>query len=328
MGTFDVEFMPIPISEFVKGITIPVDLYIRLGSEKFVLLGKAGTQSDINQLAKYQNKEVSYLWVYKREYYKIAHQAITMAGIAVSRKDLDDNIKTTIVTNAARSLYRQIDAIGMNVEAFNNAKMVSDAVIGLVETHKSFADLIASLKACSDHLLAHSIMVCSMSVMIGQALKYEKRATLEKLGLGGLLHDLGIKAIPQDILNKTTAGMTPDEVQHYETHPFKGMQMLQTLGVVPDDIISIVYEHHENSIGQGYPQRLRDIKIHPLAKVVGLADGFADLILPSVNNPVPKNTREALMYIEHTQGIPYNKEAFRALRKIIDAKSAALKKAA
>ena len=65
-------------------------------------------------------------------------------------------------------------------------------------------------------------------------------------------------------------------------------------------IVSIVYEHHENSIGQGFPQRLRDVKMHPLAKVTALADGYANLILPNVNCAVSKNPREALMYIEHT----------------------------
>ena len=95
--------------------------------------------------------------------------------------------------------------------------------------------------------------------------------------------------------------------------------MLLGLGVVPDDVVSIVYEHHENSIGQGFPQRLRDVKMHPLAKVVALADAYATLIIANPNCPVPKNPREALMYIEHTLGIPYNREAFRALKRIVDA---------
>jgi HD-GYP domain-containing protein (c-di-GMP phosphodiesterase class II) len=91
-----------------------------------------------------------------------------------------------------------------------------------------------------------------------------------------------------------------------------------SLGIVPDDIVSIVYAHHENSIGQGFPQRMRDVKMHPLAKVTALADGYSNLVIANVNCPVPKNPREALMYIEHTQGIPYNKEAFRALKRIIE----------
>ncbi|MGE4133306.1 MAG: HD-GYP domain-containing protein [Bdellovibrionales bacterium] len=313
------DFMPIPIHEFVNGITIPVDLYIRLSEEKFVLVGKSGSHNSIDQFKNYQNKEVAYLWVLKKEYYKITHQTISIAGIGLSKKDLDDKVKTTLISHAARSVFRQMDGLGLDMESYNNSKMVCEAVMGLVDTHKSLADLLASFKSYSDQLLSHSIAVSTIAVLLGQAMGYEKKATLEKLSLGGLLHDVGLKSLPQDLTKKSLAEMTPDEVQLWETHPYRGMQMLQSLGIVPDDIVSIVYEHHENSIGQGFPQRIRDVKIHPLAKIVCLADAYVDLILPNPNCPEPKNPREALMYIEHTLGIPYNKEAFRALKKVIEA---------
>jgi putative nucleotidyltransferase with HDIG domain len=313
------DFMPIPITEFVQGVTIPVDLYIKLSDEKFVMVGKAGAHSNVDQFKNYQDREVVYLWVKKKEYYKITHQTITIAGIALAKKDLSDGKKTTMITHSTRAMFRQIEGVGLDLETYNNSKQVCDAVLGLVDTHKSLTDLLSSLKDYSDQLMSHSVAVSVLSVMIGQGLKYEKKATLEKLALGGLLHDIGMKAVvPQELLKKPMAQMTPEEVQNYETHAFKGMQMLQSLGIVPDDIVSIIYEHHENAIGQGFPQRIRDVKMHPLARVVALADAYANLILPNVNCPVPKNPREALMYIEHTLGIPYNREAFRALKKIVE----------
>lgn len=312
------EFLPIPIHEFVSGVPIPVDLYVRLGEDKFVMVGKAGTHSNVDQFKNYQNKEVNYLWVQKKEYYKIAHQSISLAGIALSKKDLNDKQRTSLVTHAARTVFRQLDHFGLDLELYNNAKQITEAVVGLVENHKILSDLFLSLANVSDQMLAHSVAVSTLSVVIGGSLGYEKKATLEKLAMGGLLHDIGMKALPKELIQKPLATMTADEIQLYETHAYRGMQMLLSLGIVPDDVVSIVYEHHENSIGQGFPQRLRDVKMHPLAKVVSLADAYADLILPNVNCPVPKNSREALMYIEHTLGIPYNKEAFRALKKIIE----------
>lgn len=313
------DYLPIPILDFAKGILILVDLYVRIGSEKFVLVAKASTQSNVDQFKNYQDKEVEYLWVRKKEYYKIAHQSISLAGVALSRKDLDDRQKTLLVTHAARTMFRQLEYLGMDLEVYNNAKQITEAVVGLVENHKSLSDLFTSLRTFSDSLLAHSVAVSALSVLIGGQLGFQKRATLEKLALGGLLHDIGMKALPPELVAKPMATMTSEEIQFYETHSFKGMQMLTSLGIVPDDIVSIVYEHHENSIGQGFPQRLRDVKMHPLAKIVALADGYSNLILANVNCPVPKNPREALMYIEHTLGVPYNREAFRALKKIIEA---------
>ena len=312
------DFIPIPLQDFVNGVAIPVDLYVRLGEDKFVMVGKASTHSNVDQFKNYQNKEVSYLWVRKKEYYKMAHQSISMAGVLLSKRDLNDRQRTSLVTHAARSVFRQMDHLGFDLELYNHAKQITEAVLGLVENHKAISDLFDSLAGVSDQLLAHSIAVSSLSVLIGQGLGYEKKITLEKLAMGGLLHDIGLKAIPRELSNKALAQMTPEEVQIWETHAYKGMQMLQSLGIAPDDVVSIVYEHHENAIGQGFPQRLRDVKMHPLAKVVALADAYAELILPNVNSPTPKNPREAIMYIEHTLGVPYNKDAFRALKRIID----------
>lgn len=312
------DFVPIPLHEFVNGVLIPVDLFVRLAEEKFVLVGKAGTHSNVDQFKNYQNKEIAYLWVRKKEYYKMAHQSITLAGIALTKKDLTDKQRTSLVAHAARSVFRQLHHLGFDLELYNGAKQIMEAVVGLIENHRVLTDLFESLAGVSDQLLSHSLAVSSLSVVIGQALGYEKKVTLEKLAMGGLLHDIGLKAIPAELVKKPMATMTSEEIQLWETHAYKGQQMLLSLGIVPDDVVSIVYEHHENSIGQGFPQRLRDVKIHPLAKVVVLADAYANLILPNVNCPVPKNPREAVMYIEHTLGIPYNKEAFRALKRIID----------
>lgn len=317
------DFVPIPIHEFVTGVSLPVDIYIRLGEEKFVIVAKAATHSDMDQFKNYQNREVSYVWVQKKEYYKLAHQTITIAGIALSKRDLADAQKTTLVSYAARSMFRQLEHLGMDLEIYNNAKQTTEALIGLVESHKLLSSMLNSLAALSDQLVAHSVGVSVLSVMIAQNMGFQKKATLEKVAMGGLLHDIGLKTLPSDLVLKPLAMMTAEEIQNYETHSFKGMQMLQSLGIVPDDIVSIIYEHHENSIGQGFPQRIRDVKMHPLAKIVALADAYADLILPNVNCPVPKNPREALMYIEHTLGIPYNREAFRALKKVVEAEKKA-----
>jgi putative nucleotidyltransferase with HDIG domain len=313
------DFVPIPITEFVQGLLIQVDLFIRISDEKFILVGRAGQHSNIDQFRNYADREVTYLWVRKKEYYKIAHQSISLAGIVVNKKDFDDRQRTNVVTHAARSVFRQFDHLGFDIEAYNNSRQVTEAVVGMVESHRSLAELFDSLAQFSDVLLAHSVAVSTTAVLIGQQMGFEKRATIEKLALGGLLHVIGKKALPLALINKPLTQMSSEEIQIYETHSFKGMQMLQGLGIVPDDIVSIVYEHHENSIGQGFPQRLRDVKMHPLAKVVALADGFANLILPNVNCPMPRNRREAIVYIEHTLGIPYNREAFRALKRVVEA---------
>lgn len=311
------EMIPIPIREFISGSTVPVDLYVKISDDKFILIAKQGTKTQKDQLNSYETKDVEYLWIEKSSYHKLTSQTIQLAGIILSRKDLDSGKKTQIVTNAATTTFRHLEHMGLDPVAFQQAKQVSDVTVQLVETHNSLSLLMESLNQCSDYLVRHSMAVAAISTLIGQAHQWQNRATIEKLALGGLLHDIGKKSLPQEILLKPKAHMSFEELQLYETHPFKGMEMATGLGSVPDDVVAMIYQHHENSIGQGFPQRLRDLKTHPLARIVALADEFVNLTVDNPNCPEPKTSLEALNYIELVKGQPYNKEAFRCLKRIV-----------
>jgi putative nucleotidyltransferase with HDIG domain len=315
--------MPIPIDDLVNGVKIPCDVFVRLGGNHFVMLAASGGTTQTEQLFNYQSKKVDYLWVSKKDYYKIVHQSTSLAGLIVNRKDVADSQKADLLTRATGTVMRQVENLGLDLNTYATARHVAEAVFILAEQHSGLTALLESLKSASDYHLAHSMAVSVMSTILGQELGYTKKATLEKLSLAGLLHDIGMKALPPEIAKKSMGEMSAEEIQKWETHPYRGMQMLQTLGVVPDDVIAIVYEHHENSIGQGFPQQIRDVKLHPLGKIIALADQFAELTLPGPNTPMPKSAREALMHIEHTMKMPFNKECFRALRRSIEKEKAA-----
>lgn len=316
------EYMPIAIDELVSGTINPVDLFVRISDTKFIQVAKADTTLDIHQLKNYKSKAIEYLYIRKSEYGKIAQQSILLAGMLIQRSDVSPEKKSTYLNNASNAVFNRMDHIGFDLELYNSAKQVTEAVVTLVDSQSHFTSLIAGLAGSSNHLLNHSVAVSVLSTMIGQELGFKKKATLEKLALGGLLHDVGLKSLPPALISKAEIEMTNEELQHYETHAYKGAKLLAGLGVVPDDIVSIVYEHHENAIGQGYPQRIRDVKIHPLAKVVGLANQFVELTVEGPNCLKPRSAREAIVFIENTLGLPFNKDAFRALKRLIEKESA------
>ena len=317
------KMIPIPIREMIDGIKIPTDLYIRLGETKFVLLVKAGATTDKSQLSTYKNRAVDYLWVRASEYNRITQINIAIAGVVVGKDDLSARQKIHVISAAANSVFKELEHIGIGIATYGQAKAVTEATVALVNVHKDLGKIFDSLNECSQPLLRHCMAVSVLSVLIGQELGWSQKATLEKLSLGGLLHDIGKKALPPELLEKTLVDMSYDEVQIYETHSYKGMVMLQALGIVPDDILAIVYQHHENALGQGYPQKLRNLKTHPLAKVVALANQFVNLTIKSAKHPRPIGSREALLAIEHTMGQPFNKDAFKALTAIVDKKNLA-----
>lgn len=318
MALDNTQMIPVPIHDFISGVTVPVDLYVKLNDSKFILVSKAGQKTDKNQLSTYENKTVEYLWVKRTEYSSLITNNLSIAGIVIQNDKVHPSQKSHILSQASASVFIELEHVGLSFESYSHSKQVVDSTIALANENRDITDLLLGLKDCSDRLLQHSMAVSYVSVLIAHTLKWENKLTIEKLALGALLHDIGLKVLPPELINKPKVKMTFDEVQLFEQHAYKGMQMLVGLGIVPDDVIAIVYEHHENALGQGYPRRLRNLKMHPLAKVVALADDFCDLVISNPNCIKPKNPREALMTIEYTMGQPHNKEAFRALQMVIN----------
>jgi HD-GYP domain-containing protein (c-di-GMP phosphodiesterase class II) len=82
-------------------------------------------------------------------------------------------------------------------------------------------------------------------------------------------------------------------------------------------VLAIILEHHENALGMGYPRRIRDIKINPLARIVGVANYFMELLNDGNDAYHAKSPEEALQYMEITLGLPFNKQVFAALKEVV-----------
>jgi HD-GYP domain-containing protein (c-di-GMP phosphodiesterase class II) len=117
----------------------------------------------------------------------------------------------------------------------------------------------------------HTVRVTNFSMLLGQKLELPHKE-LDQIRIGTPLHDIGKIGIDDAILRKP-GKLTPEEFDIMKTHTVKGANILSTL---PDlaPVIPIVRSHHERWDGQGYPDKLAAEKIHPLARIVAVADAF------------------------------------------------------
>ena len=75
-----------------------------------------------------------------------------------------------------------------------------------------------------EYTAEHRLNVCILAIAFGRHLGMEE-ADLEKLGLCGLLHDVGKMRVPPDILNKAGA-LTPKEFNMIRAHTVHGRNLL------------------------------------------------------------------------------------------------------
>ena len=79
------------------------------------------------------------------------------------------------------------------------------------------------------------------------------------------LHDVGKAEFPEELINKHVEDMTDEEKVTYKTHAQKGHALLKKLQF-EEPIPTIVWYHHEQMNGGGFPKGLKGEKIHPFAR--------------------------------------------------------------
>ncbi len=152
---------------------------------------------------------------------------------------------------------------------------VYDTVKQFSRSYFSDSDLLGQLRRIKnkdEYLYTHSINVAILSTMIGRWLEYDQ-GTIEKLGVAGLLHDIGKVYIPEDILNKP-ARLTDREYEVIKNHSVLGYKICQNSANLEPGIMAAVLMHHERMDGSGYPARLGYGKIPLSASIVAIADTY------------------------------------------------------
>lgn len=141
--------------------------------------------------------------------------------------------------------------------------------------HGALLALGRAIDAKSSWTAGHSERVATLSVDIARQLGLDD-ADQDRLYRAGLLHDIGKIAVPRSVLDKP-AKPTPEEMEILLNHVIVGVRILEPIHPFAD-ILPIVRDHHERYDGQGYPNGLRGEEIHPLARVLTVADVFDALV--------------------------------------------------
>ncbi len=130
----------------------------------------------------------------------------------------------------------------------------------------------------NDEAYSHSLNVAVLSMMLTKGLQFSAEQA-RILGLGALLHDIGLMEIPDRLLKMRPDEFTRPERELRAMHCEYGLRIGKQLGLAPD-VLAIIFQHHEMSDGSGYPAGLREDKIALPARIVALVNHYDNLCNP------------------------------------------------
>jgi len=163
----------------------------------------------------------------------------------------------------ARDEYTQSTELWLRREVNRQTREIRELTLGTLAT------LLKALEARSPHFKGHSEAVGECAEGIARALELED-AEVEAIRTAGLLHDIGMIAVPDGVVQKP-GDLTSEELKAVRDHCRRGADILEPLSHLGPSI-TYIYQHHERLDGSGYPEALRGDEISLGGQIVGLAE--------------------------------------------------------
>ena len=120
-----------------------------------------------------------------------------------------------------------------------------------------------------------------------------------KVELAGMLHDIGMIGVSDDVLYKID-DLTQEEYDEIKEHINYSVKILEDIKQLKD-VVEIIKCHHENYDGSGYPADLRGEEIPVGARIIAVGDAFDSIISDRVYRQ-KNNYEEALEEIKKGSG--------------------------
>jgi putative nucleotidyltransferase with HDIG domain len=173
--------------------------------------------------------------------------------------------------------------------------------------------LLVRLAHKDDYTAEHTRGVALRAVQVGEELGLAP-VRLRELAVGGLLHDVGKLAVPNEILQKPGA-LTDEEFDVIKRHPEIGVGLVRELGF-SGQVARLVMDHHERLDGSGYPRGLGAPDLDIETRIMAVCDVFDALLSHRVYRDA-WSLEDALDLITREAGTKFDPACVDALERVI-----------
>jgi putative two-component system response regulator len=196
---------------------------------------------------------------------------------------LNKPVNLTELTTRVRSLL----ALKRFTDELEHAARVLEGLASVVEKRDGYTGL-------------HCQRVGAYARLVGAALGLDDES-LDVVRLGGVLHDLGKVAMPDEVLRKP-GRLSDEERRLIESHAPIGADLCLPMRTM-ERSVPILRHHHERLDGTGYPGKLRGEQISLEVRVVTVVDIYDALSTRRpYREPTPPETSMRILREEAARG--------------------------
>ncbi len=266
-------FFPVSV-ESLSDSELEMDLYIRHGSKAEPVLFRAvGLQFTPEDRAGLLRNTVEHLYIrtdQHRLYRKMLNGRLESVFLDSETESVE---RARFVRSACSRMIEDVFLLPGNTEAIESVVDVSKRFTSWSDSDPHTFGYLLDMSAHDYLTLTHMVTVgvgCGMLVKEMRPGDPDLMATAIQ---GGLLHDIGKRGLPTDLLNKE-GKLSPQEWELLQRHPQIGFDELKSNAGVPQVVLDMTRDHHERLDGRGYPRGVGGGLIGFAARVCAVVDVF------------------------------------------------------
>lgn len=265
-------YQSISLDQLLIGQPLPCNLYIYIDS-RYITFRAHGDVIDQNTFDRLQFKNVAHLFILEKDSSKFDEWAGKEPSPAAGPPCAAENQPFLSAWKDAHRKTLDIFQSPHPEQAIHVVLKSSKKLVAEVMKFPFATKSLDQIQVFSRGTVDHSVNVGVLSVYLAMQMGYSHQLILQNVAVGGLLHDLGKRKV--DILDTDSQDVAETKMRE---HPLFGMQMLDAMENVPNEVKLIVAQHHELHDGTGYPKKLRASNIYDLARIVTIANVFDHLV--------------------------------------------------
>ena len=149
----------------------------------------------------------------------------------------------------------------------------------MVETQPPYDPLFANAIHTDnpgEYIVYHSVNVSIFAIKMAHFMGFSNQNQIE-IGMAGLLHDVGMALIPEDILFKD-GKLSRKELSMLRERPINSFKILRFVGEKYPYLAESANQVYERIDGSGYPMGLQGDEINEYAQIIGLVSVYEALV--------------------------------------------------
>lgn len=291
-------FRPVKIGDVPCDVPLDFETFLYLPrNDRYVKLSRAGRPLDRERLERMKGLELLAVHISAEDrgkFDRLFEERSAPGARAVSATERAERFGESVRDLVSDLFNRSSASVSMDAGRAFIAESRRIAALAVPAADAGPADWYGKwLSACSvargpyDHFVNVSAFAALFSAMLGIGIP-------EELAMAGLLHDVGLAALPAPAPHAREETLSGEERERMRRHPQTSLSILRGWRMsVPDAVARAILEHHERYDGSGYPENLGGPQIAPEAQLIAIADEL-DESISGVRDGTPASPAAAL----------------------------------